>query len=146
MAAESWPRATRLRQADGVYVLAPNSTLWNQPVRNFSRNGVRRGDIVIGIGYEDDIDLAQETLLALARADRRVKADPAPIAFLSELKDSAVAVTLRYWTAEADTLATRVSLTKAAKLAFDERGISIPVPQWEVVYRTESTTGSAAAH
>ena len=27
--------ATRLRTVDGVYVLAPNSTLWNQPVRNY---------------------------------------------------------------------------------------------------------------
>ena len=30
--------ATKLRSAEGVYILAPNSTLWNQPVRNFSRN------------------------------------------------------------------------------------------------------------
>jgi small conductance mechanosensitive channel len=42
--------ATRLRTADGVYVLAPNSTLWNQPVRNFTRNGVRRADISLSIG------------------------------------------------------------------------------------------------
>ena len=40
--------ATRLRQVDGIYLLAPNSTLWNQPVRNFTRNKTRRNDIVIG--------------------------------------------------------------------------------------------------
>ncbi len=27
--------ATTLRTVDGVYILAPNSTLWNQPVRNY---------------------------------------------------------------------------------------------------------------
>ena len=37
--------ATRLRREDGVYLLAPNSTLWNQPVRNFTRNGMRRNEI-----------------------------------------------------------------------------------------------------
>ncbi|TIX88221.1 MAG: mechanosensitive ion channel, partial [Mesorhizobium sp.] len=42
--------ATTLRTVDGVYILAPNSTLWNQPVRNYTRNGARRGDITLTIG------------------------------------------------------------------------------------------------
>ena len=58
--------ATRLRAIDGLYVLAPNSTLWNVPVTNYSRNERRRNDVTIGIGYGDDIDLAQKTLLDLA--------------------------------------------------------------------------------
>lgn len=127
--------ATRLRAADGIYILAPNSTLWNQPVRNSSRNRVRRNDITIGIGYDDDIDLAQDTLLELARADRRVRPEPVPIAFVAALGDSAVSMTLRYWTAESDYFRTRLDLTKLAKTAFDKRGISIPFPQQEVVYR-----------
>ena len=68
--------ATRLRTADGVYVLAPNSTLWNQPVRNFTRNGVRRSDITLTIGSWNDIDLAQKTMLGVAggRAARQARA------------------------------------------------------------------------
>ena len=34
--------ATRLRAADGTYILAPNSKLWNEPVYNTSRNRLRR--------------------------------------------------------------------------------------------------------
>lgn len=132
--------ATRLRAVNGIYILAPNSTLWNQPVRNFTRNGRRRNDITIGIGYEDDIDLAQKTLIDLARTDRRVLRDPAPTAFVTQLGDSAVSVTLRYWTGDADFLSTRHELTKNAKLAFDTQGISIPFPQQEVVYRNAPQT------
>ncbi|RVA48825.1 mechanosensitive ion channel domain-containing protein, partial [Mesorhizobium sp. M7A.F.Ca.CA.004.11.1.1] len=88
--------ATKLRTADGVYILAPNSTLWNQPVRNFSRNGVRRSDITLSIGSWNDIDRAQKTLLATAAAERRVKREPAPIAFVSTLGDSTVSIALRY--------------------------------------------------
>lgn len=132
--------ATRLRTVNGIYILAPNSTLWNQPVRNFTRNGRRRNDITIGIGYEDDIDLAQKTLIDLARTDRRVLRDPAPTAFVTQLGDSAVSVTLRYWTGDADFLSTRHELTKNAKLAFDTQGISIPFPQQEVVYRNAPQT------
>jgi small conductance mechanosensitive channel len=127
--------ATRLRTIDGVYILAPNSTLWNQPVRNFTRNGVRRNDITIGIGYDDDIDLAQKTLLGLAAADKRVSKEPAPEAFVAALGDSAVSVTLRYWTSASDFLSAKLDLTKHAKQTFDDEGISIPFPQQEVVYR-----------
>ncbi|RUX44620.1 mechanosensitive ion channel, partial [Mesorhizobium sp. M7A.F.Ca.CA.002.09.1.1] len=120
--------ATKLRTADGVYILAPNSTLWNQPVRNFSRNGVRRSDITLSIGSWNDIDRAQKTLLAIAAAERRVKREPAPIAFVATLGDSTVSIALRYWTSSADFFATQTDLTKRAKQEFDSEGISIPLP------------------
>lgn len=121
--------ATELKAIDGLYVLAPNSELWNKSVINYSRNKERRNDLVIGIGYDDDIDLAQETMMSLAQNDERVLAEPEPATFVSELGDNAVNVTLRYWTATPDWWQTRLDLTKAAKKAFDEKGISIPFPQ-----------------
>ena len=63
--------ATRLRAADGIYVLAPNSTLWTQPVKNFTRNGVRRNDITITVPNADNIDGIQKSLLGLAERDVR---------------------------------------------------------------------------
>ncbi len=121
--------ATELKTLDGLYRMAPNSQLWNVPVTNYSRLPERRHDLVIGIGYEDDIAKAQSVLMELARADSRVLSDPEPWAYVSELGDSAVAVTLRYWTKSADWWTTSRELTKAAKIAFDENGISIPFPQ-----------------
>ena len=131
--------ATSLRTVDGVYILAPNSTLWSQPVFNYSRTGVRRNDITIGIGYNDDIALAQKILLDLAAADGRVNKEPAPTAFVAALADSAVSVTLRYWTSASDFLAAKFDLTRQAKEAFDANGISIPFPQQEVIYREMPT-------
>ncbi|MBZ9855454.1 mechanosensitive ion channel [Mesorhizobium sp. CA13] len=120
--------ATKLRTAEGVYILAPNSTLWNQPVRNFSRNGVRRGDITLSIGSWNDIDRAQKTLLAIAAAERRIKREPAPTAFVAALGESTVSITLRYWTSSADFFAAQADLTKRAKQEFDRERISIPLP------------------
>ncbi|MBZ9958476.1 mechanosensitive ion channel family protein [Mesorhizobium sp. BR1-1-14] len=120
--------ATKLRSAEGVYILAPNSTLWNQPVRNFSRNGVRRGDITLSIGSWNDIDRAQKTLLAIAAAERRVKREPAPTAFVAALGESTVSITLRYWTSSVDFFAAQADLTKRAKQEFDRERISIPLP------------------
>jgi len=136
--------ATRLRAADGIYLLAPNSTLWNQPVRNFNRNKVRRNDITVGIGYEDDIDLAQDALLDIAATDPRVRKNPPPAAFVAALGDSEVSVTLRYWTSDSDFFATKLALTKRAKEAFDGKGMPIPVPQQEGVLRDAAPKASAA--
>ncbi len=130
--------ASRLRDPEGVYILAPNSTLWNQPVKNFNRNGVRRADVAIGIGYEDDVELAQKILTDLAAADERVQRAPAPEVFLSQLGDSAVVVTLRFWSSDKTWFGAKNDLTMRAKKAFDENGISIPFPQREVIVRGEA--------
>lgn len=121
--------ATEMKTLDGLYLMAPNSQLWNVPVTNYSRLPERRYDLVIGIGYEDDIDKAQSILLDLAGADSRILAEPEPWAYVSELGDSAVSVTLRYWTKSPDWWTTSRDMTKAAKIAFDDNGISIPFPQ-----------------
>ncbi|MDX8537642.1 mechanosensitive ion channel family protein [Mesorhizobium abyssinicae] len=132
--------ATRLRTVDGVYVLAPNSTLWNQPVRNYTRNGVRRGDVTLTIGSWNDIDLAQKTMLAVAATERRVRREPVPIAFVATVGDSGVAISLRYWTSSADFFATQIDLTKRAKQAFDTEGISVPVPPPEASHQEPPST------
>jgi small conductance mechanosensitive channel len=107
--------ATRLRAADGVYVLAPNSTLWTQPVKNFTRNGVRRNDITITIPNTGDIDQVQKSLLGLAERDGRVKKDPAPAAFVAKLGDSTAALTLRYWTSDSDFHFAKTDLNKSVR-------------------------------
>lgn len=121
--------ATELKTFDGLYVLAPNAELWNTPVTNYTRNPVRMTEIAIGIGYEDDIEEAQRIYREMASADPRILDDPAPNAFVKELGDSAVVVAVRYWTKTTDWFSTKLDFTKAAKLAFDKEGISIPFPQ-----------------
>ncbi|WP_163271601.1 mechanosensitive ion channel family protein [Chelativorans alearense] len=126
--------ATELKTADGVYVLAPNSQLWNTAITNYSRNALRRFDLAIGIGYGDDIEKARKILIDLVEADERVVSVPEPATFVAGLGDSAVLVTARYWTATVDFWDTQFDLTQAAKQAFDENGISIPFPQRDIHY------------
>jgi small conductance mechanosensitive channel len=123
---------TELVQPDGLYVMVPNNELWNKPIINFSRMPTRRFELLIGIGYSDNIEQARTELLALAAADSRVLADPAPQVFVSALADSAVTIGLRVWCATDDHLALSWALTEAAKTRFAEVGITIPFPQREV--------------
>jgi len=138
--------ATELKTFDGLFVLSPNSELWNSPVTNFTRNPVRMQEIAIGIGYGDDIALALKIYADLAAADKRILDDPAINCFVSELGDSAVVVAIRYWTKSPDWFATKLDFTKNAKLAFDANGISIPFPQRDLhIIRTADMAAQANA-
>ncbi|MEM7702620.1 MAG: mechanosensitive ion channel domain-containing protein [Pseudomonadota bacterium] len=126
---------TQLRQPDGLFVMMPNNELWNQPIINFTRHPTRRFELIVGIGYNDSMREARESLLALAAADERVLGDPEPIAFVASLDDSSVGIGLRVWCNTRDYLGLSWDLTEAAKAKFDERGITIPFPQREVTTR-----------
>ncbi len=94
--------ATRLRTADGVYILAPNSTLWNTPVTNYSRRAVRRHEISVPVAAGDDVKGVERQLLALARAQGTTENSPPPETFISDLTAANATVTLRYWVRNAD--------------------------------------------
>jgi len=132
---------TEMVQPDGLYVMVPNNELWNKPIVNFSRMPTRRFELLIGIAYSDDINLARRELLTLATGDPRVLDDPAPEVFVSALAESSVTMGLRVWCPTADYLALSWELTEAAKVRFDDVGLTIPFPQREV--RTVAAVAAA---
>lgn len=123
---------TEVLQPDGLYVMVPNNELWNKPIVNFSRMPTRRFELLVGISYADNIEVARKELLALADADQRVLAEPAPVVFVSALADSWVTIGMRVWCNTEDYLGLSWALTEAAKVRFAEVGITIPFPQREV--------------
>ncbi len=123
---------TRMHTYDGIYLQVPNAQLWNQAIKNYSRLPTRRLDIVVGIGYADDVDKAQTALMDLLENDARVHADPAPQVMVEELAESSVNLNLRCWSDAGDYWSLRFDLTKAIKQRLDAEGIAIPFPQRDV--------------
>ncbi|WP_421852203.1 mechanosensitive ion channel family protein [Oricola sp.] len=131
--------ATEFETLDGLYVLAPNSSVWGSSVTNYSRHPRRRFDLVVGIGYGDDIDKAFAAFQALIDGHDKVLKDPEPFIYVSNLGDSAVEVTCRIWMKSADWWTASRELIKLAKERFDADGLSIPYPQTDVhLYRSEA--------
>ncbi len=123
---------TQMHTYDGIYLEVPNAQLWNHAIRNYSRLPTRRLDIVVGIGYADDIDKTQATLMDLLENDARAHADPAPQVMVEELAENSVNLNLRCWTDAGDYWGLRFDLTKATKQRLDTEGITIPFPQRDV--------------
>ena len=124
---------TRITTSDNKRVIIPNNQLMNNAVTNFSVYESRRNDLIIGIGYDDDMNKAIKVIHKVLAAESRVLDKPAePLIAVTELADSSVNLLVRYWTARADLLPTKMALTQAIKQALDKANINIPYPQRDV--------------
>ena len=130
--------ATVIATADNKKIVIPNSNVWGGPVTNFSAHDTRRVDMSICIAYGADIDKARdvaiEAVKSLADASGRTLAlaDPAPMAEVSSLDSSAIALTVRAWCRTADYWDVFFGGNQAVKQAFDKAGVAIPFPQMDV--------------
>ena len=123
---------TEMKTADNKKIIIPNSSVLGGVITNYSANDTRRVDLVIGIGYNDDIDKAKRVLGELIDADERILKDPAPLIAVSELADSSVNFVVRPWVKSVDYWGVYFGLTETVKKRFDQEGISIPYPQQDV--------------
>jgi len=124
--------STILHTPDNRQVTIPNGQVYGGTIVNFSAKSTRRIDLVIGIGYEDNIRKAREIIETIVKNDDRILKDPAPYIGVAELADSSINIDLRPWVNSSNYLAVKSSLLENIKTSFDENGISIPYPQQDV--------------
>ncbi len=130
---------TEMKTGDNKKVIVPNSSVLGGVITNYSANDTRRIDLVMGIGYNDDIDKAKRVLEEIINADERILKDPAPLIAVSELADSSVNFAVRPWVKSGDYWAVYFALHETVKKRFDQEGISIPYPQQDVhLHKIES--------
>lgn len=120
---------TRLRGGDNQTITLPNALITGDPIVNLTPDTMRRVELVVGIGYGDDIDHARATVLDLMHGDPRVLKQPAPDVLVYALAESSVNLGIRCHVANADWFAVKCELTERIKKAFDATGISMPYPQ-----------------
>jgi len=126
---------TTLSDDSGIKVFSPNGTLANSVIKNFTKITTRRFEIIIGIGYDDNIKEAKEVILSILNTEETILRNPTPVVFVGSLGDSAVNLTIRGWIAKENFWDTHNSLQEKIKLALDAKGISIPYPQTEMHIR-----------
>lgn len=123
---------TTIKTLDNLTIIIPNDKIRNDKIINYSLKPIRRVDLVIGIGYGDNIDKAKELLRDILNNDSRILADPPFTIHLFELADSSVNFAVRPWVKTSDYWDTYCDLTETIKKRFDEEGINIPFPQRDV--------------
>jgi len=93
--------ASLIETYDGIAVFAPNSTIWNFPLRNHTRNGRRLLSFAVGLPQSSDIGRARAVLLEWLASDPQVLKTPPPDVFVDGLDSGESTVICRLWAAPA---------------------------------------------
>jgi small conductance mechanosensitive channel len=136
---------TIINTPDNIRVIIPNAHLTGGNIMNYTANGTRRVDLVIGISYEDDINKARSVIEGVLAGDERVLREPAPTVAVSGLGDSSVNFVVRPWVKATDYWDAYFGITAKVKLALDKNDISIPYPQRDVHIRNEGSKKALTA-
>jgi len=121
---------TKLVTFGNQEVIIPNGNLSNDKITNYSSEGVRRENLVIGISYSSSIQKAKDLILELCTAEENIMTEEGKEAMVvvTELADSSVNLSVRYWTTSETFWPTKFKMIENIKAAFDREGIEIPFP------------------
>ncbi len=134
--------STTFLTLDHQTLVVPNKKIWGDVIKNVTAQKIRRVDLTFGIGYGDDIPLAEKILEAILEEHPKVLDDPEPVVKLHNLGDSSVDFVARPWVATDDYWDVYWDVTREVKMRFDREGISIPFPQHDVHLYQESPEGN----
>lgn len=132
---------TMLKSPDNKQIIIPNSSILSDVIVNYTKETTRRIDLVIGIGYEDDIDKAKSVIQGVLESEERLLKTPEPTIAVAELGDSSVNFVVRPWVYTNQYWPVRFDLIENIKKALDINGISIPYPQHDVHLFTQGKEG-----
>lgn len=90
-------RYTHLRTDDGQDVYVPSSQLFNRPVVNYTRDGLRRISFSVGVDYADDARAAVALLEEAVAGAAGVLETPRPGAFVEALLPGYVELRCFFW-------------------------------------------------
>lgn len=123
---------TKLSTPDNKVIVIPNGVLANNSLTNATTSDKRRIDLIISIGYDDDLKKAKQLLAQIVTEEpARLTAEEIQV-FVDDLAEHAVTLGLRFWVGTNDYWTARWHTLERIKEVFDANGISIPYNQIDV--------------
>lgn len=123
---------TKLDTFGNQRVVIPNGELSNDNITNYSFNPTRKENLTFGISYDDDIKKAKEVLTNMVMEQENILKDPAPQIIVSELGDSSVNFSVRYFAELPNFWDLHWYMIEEGKIRLEEAGMTIPYPQRDV--------------
>jgi small conductance mechanosensitive channel len=87
----------QLETFDGLFLFVPNSSLWNAPLKNHSRNRGRIVGLNVALPAAADSERARQALIGVAAQDARILKAPEPAVFVDTLSGGNVVLALVCW-------------------------------------------------
>ncbi|WP_298845269.1 mechanosensitive ion channel family protein [uncultured Roseobacter sp.] len=129
-------RSTLISSVEGNEIHIPNATIFKNVIENYTSSPNRRGDFLVGIGYDATVPEAQEIIMNCLAGHKAVLSDPEPMVLVDELGASTVNIRTYYWFDGHLISAVKLksALLRAVKTALTNAGISMPDEAREVIF------------
>jgi len=123
-------RATEMRALDGRIVNIPNADILSTPIINYTRANRRRIELLVGVSYNTDTEVARTLVLDVIQNVPGFVAEPGPLVGFSNFGDSALELNILFWidTSKTNPFAAKDAAFSLVKTALDKQGIDIPFP------------------
>ena len=131
---------TLVATGDNKVILLPNGPVSTGIINNYSRENIRRVDLVYSICYGDDFEKAKEVLLRIIKEDERIlNAPSAPAINLLELAASSIDISVKIWCKQSDYWDVKFDMNKKVYEIFPKEGLHFPYQTFTVnVMKEES--------
>ncbi|MGE4132996.1 MAG: mechanosensitive ion channel domain-containing protein [Bdellovibrionales bacterium] len=142
-------RGTTLMDYEGNNVIIPNSLVFGSVIKNLTRNPNMRSDFKVGIGYDDDIDLARATILAVLKDLKEfVLADPESIVSVDELGSATVNLRVYFWfdAVKYSPIKVRSLVMQKVKEGLMAAHVSMPDDAREVIFASSLKVENVSSH
>jgi small-conductance mechanosensitive channel len=124
-------RTTELRNMQGLQVIIPNKDIFQSVLVNYTRNGLRRVDLEVGVSYGEDLRRVQKITIDAVKEVPDVLLDKGVDLFYQGFMDSSINFEVRFWITSVSNRhfhAVRSNAIMAIKAAYDQADITIPFP------------------
>lgn len=132
-------RGTILMTLQGNHVQIPNSTIYKQPIINFSANPNMALSFKVGIGYDASVTHAQSVAMQVLREHPAVLENPESLVLTESLDSSTVTINIIFWVdgTKHSVVKVKSAIMRLVKSAFVSQGISMPDDAREVIFPEE---------
>ncbi len=123
-------RETYIRQLSNELTIMPNSMLFKNAVKILTDDTVRRNEVVVGVSYDTDLEVAQKAIEEAMKTVDAVVQDRPVIVYAQEFGGSSIDFLVQWYAQSAarDLRQTKSEAIKAIKKGLDAAGIDIPFP------------------
>ncbi len=90
-------RHVHIRTPDGCDIFIPSTQIFKSPLLNYTRDGLRRLNFVVGVDYSDNLKKARSLLLNVVRSSAGALNDPLPRVMMSALLPQYVELQVNFW-------------------------------------------------
>lgn len=131
-------RFTKLKTFDGRDVYIPNSDIVKKAVYNYTEDGFYRSDFLVGIDYDDDIDMAKQVIIdAVINTEGVINTEEHQcFVTVNELSVSTVNLKVIFWTKTKEykrgALEVKSSVIKNVKNVIMANGLNMPADITEI--------------